>query len=229
MIIGGFQKFSLIDYPGKICAIVFTQGCNFRCPYCHNPELVNPELFLPPVPEGEIFSFLKKRKGKLDAVSITGGEPTLQAGLSEFLRRIKGMGYLTKLDVNGSNPGTIREGINLGLVDYFAMDVKAPLSRYKEITNSVIDPDKISESISLIMNSGVDYEFRTTMVKSQLDGDDIREIAKMIKGARLYILQKFVSSKTLNPEFLDKKSYDDCEIEDFINISKSCVARFIAR
>jgi len=147
MLIGGFQRFSLIDYPGKICAIVFTQGCNFRCPYCHNPELVNPELFEAPIPEGNILSFLANRKGKLDAVEITGGEPTLQPDLMDFMSELKNHQYLVKLDTNGSNPGIISEAIERDLVDYLAMDVKAPLERYQEITNSGVDPAKIEHSI----------------------------------------------------------------------------------
>ncbi len=213
MILGGFQRFSLIDYPGKICAIVFTQGCNFRCPYCHNPELVDLEKFSKSFSEKEICSFLEKRKGKLDAVSITGGEPTLQKDLIKFLKKIKDMNYLVKLDSNGTNPDVIKEAIKLNLVDYLAMDIKAPLEKYKNITGVDVDTTKIKKSIDLIMNSGMDYEFRTTVVKSQLSKDDIREIGKLIKGAKLYILQKFFPSKTLNPEFLDETTYGDEEFE----------------
>ncbi|OQX50761.1 MAG: anaerobic ribonucleoside-triphosphate reductase activating protein [Candidatus Cloacimonas sp. 4484_209] len=133
MKIGGFQKVSLIDYPGKICAIVFTRGCNFRCPYCHNPELVLPENYSPLIPEEEIFSFLEKRRGKLDAVEITGGEPTLQEDLTEFIRKIKEMGFLVKLDTNGSFPSVLEKVIYSGLVDYIAMDVKAPLEKYRQV------------------------------------------------------------------------------------------------
>ena len=213
MRIGGFQKFSLIDYPGKICAIVFTQGCNFRCPYCHNPELVKPSLFGKTIPEEEIFSFLEKRKGKLDAVEITGGEPTLQKDLVDFIRRIKEIGYLVKLDTNGSNPEILLEIINHGLVDYIAMDIKAPLEKYKEVIHSVINPEKIKRSIRTIMSSNIRYEFRTTVVKSQLSKEDIINIGKLIEGAELYILQKFISSKTLDPNFLNEKTYSDKEFK----------------
>ena len=132
MLIGGFQKFSLIDYPGKICAIVFTQGCNFRCPYCYNPELVNPQKFTPSLSEKDVFSFLKKRKGQLDAVEITGGEPTLQKDLLAFLEKIKAMGFLVKLDSNGSSPDIIQEVVQRGAVNYLAMDIKAPLNVIKK-------------------------------------------------------------------------------------------------
>ena len=213
MKIGGFQRFSLIDYPGKICAIVFTQGCNFRCPYCHNPELVNPELFEAPIPEGDILSFLANRRGKLDAVEITGGEPTLQPDLMDFMRKIKDLEYLVKLDTNGSNPGIISEAIERGIVDYLAMDVKAPLERYQEITDSRVDPAKIKHSIELIMSSGADYEFRTTVVKSQLGKRDILEIGRLIRGSKRYILQKFVPVKVLDKKFLNEVVYTDDELE----------------
>ena len=229
MRIGGFQKFSLIDYPGKICAIVFTQGCNFRCPYCHNPELVKPSLFGKTIPEEEIFSFLEKRKGKLDAVEITGGEPTLQKDLVDFIRRIKEMGYLVKLDTNGSNPEILLEIINHGLVDYIAMDIKAPLEKYKEVIHSVINPEKIKRSIRTIMSSNIKYEFRTTVVKSQLSKEDIINIGKLIEGAELYILQKFIPSKTLDPNFLNEKTYSDKEFKELKKELEKLVWRCLVR
>jgi len=229
MRIGGFQKFSLIDYPGKICAIVFTQGCNFRCPYCHNPELVKPSLFGKTIPEEEIFSFLEKRKGKLDAVEITGGEPTLQKDLVDFIRRIKEMGYLVKLDTNGSNPEILLEIINHGLVDYIAMDIKAPLEKYKEVIHSVINPEKIKRSIRTIMSSNIKYEFRTTVVKSQLSKEDIINIGKLIEGAELYILQKFIPSKTLDPNFLNEKTYSDGEFKELKKELEKLVCKCLVR
>ncbi len=229
MRIGGFQKFSLIDYPGKICAIVFTQGCNFRCPYCHNPELVKPSLFGKTIIEEEIFSFLEKRKGKLDAVEITGGEPTLQKDLVDFIHRVKEMGYLVKLDTNGSNPEMLEIIINHGLVDYIAMDIKAPLEKYKEVTHSVISPDKIKRSIRIIMNSNIKYEFRTTVVKSQLSREDIISIGKLIEGAKLYVLQRFIPSKTLDPNFLNEKTYSDGELESLKRKLEKFVCRCLVR
>jgi pyruvate formate lyase activating enzyme len=213
MLIGGFQKFSLIDYPGKICAIIFTQGCNFRCPYCYNVELVDPQKFGPPIPETEIFSFLEKRIGQLDAVEITGGEPTLQKDLLAFLEKIKEMGFLIKLDTNGSSPDVIREALKKKIVDYLAMDVKAPLEKYRMVTASKIDLTKIKESIQLIMESGLDYEFRTTIVESLLTNEDIIKIASLISGAKLYVLQKFVRTKTLKKEFAKEKSKTTEELE----------------
>ncbi len=213
MLIGGFQKFSLIDYPEKICAIIFTQGCNFRCPYCHNPELVDPRKFTSPISEKEIFSFLETRKSQLDAVEVTGGEPTLQKDLLDFLKRIKEMGFLVKLDTNGSLPNIIQEALEKKVVDYLAMDVKAPLEKYQTVTASKVDPAKIKESIHLIMKSGLDYEFRTTVIESLLTNEDIIEIARLISGAKLYVLQEFVATKTLQKEFIKKKSKTTEELE----------------
>lgn len=229
MLIGGFQKSSLVDYPGKICAIIFTQGCGCKCGYCHNPELVDPEKFTEPIPEEEILSFLKTRQGKLDAVEITGGEPTLQTNLIEFIQKIKELGFLVKLDSNGSRPEILQKIADLKLADYFAMDVKAPLERYREITNSEIDPDNIKKSIGIIMNSGADYEFRTTIVKGQLRKDDFVEIGKLIKGAKLYFLQKFVPSKTNDPEFLKKGTYNDEEFAEFQELMEPYVQKCFVR
>jgi len=229
MLIGGFQRFSLIDYPGKICAIVFTQGCNFRCPYCHNPELVDPKLFSHPIPEGDIFAFLETRRGKLDAVVITGGEPTLQPDLIDFISKLKSMNYLVKLDTNGSNPRILRELIELKIVDYIAMDVKAPLERYREITNSKVDTAKIKQSIELIKHSGLDYEFRTTVVKSQLGKADILEIGKLIRGSKRYVLQKFVPTKVLDQKYLEGVIYTDEDLECLRDAVKSYVVECVVR
>ena len=229
MKIGGFQKFSLIDYPNKITAIIFTQGCNFRCPYCHNPELVEPKLFSQPIPEDEIFSFLEKRKGKLEAVEITGGEPTLQPDLIEFTKKIKDMDFLVKLDSNGTNPNIVEKAIKNKLVNYLTMDIKAPLEKYSDVVKANVDTDKIKHSIDLIMNSGINYEFRTTVVKSLLDKDDLRKIGKLIKGVRLYALQKFVPSKLLDAEFLKETNYSNEEFEEFqqmmLDYVQNCIVR----
>ncbi len=213
MKIGGFQKVSLIDYPGKISAVVFTQGCNFRCPFCHNPELVDPERFEGLIPEAEILSFLEKRKGRLDAVVITGGEPTMQSGLIPFIDRLKAMGYLTKLDTNGALPDALGEMLDRKLLDYVAMDIKAPLERYDEVTKAKTDHQRIRRSISLIMGSSVDYEFRTTAVKTLLNPADLEDIGKLIPGARRFVLQKFVPTKTLDRNYLGESSYTDTELK----------------
>lgn len=228
MIIGGFQKFSLIDYPGKISCIVFTQGCNFRCPYCHNPELI-PFMPLVKIKEETILSFLERRKGKIDAVVITGGEPTMQQDLLKFIQKIKEIGYLIKLDTNGSNPEMLEIIINHNLVDYIAMDIKAPLEKYREVIHSVISLEEVKRSIRMIMNSGIKYEFRTTVVKSQLSKEDIINIGKLVEGAELYILQKFIPSKTLDPNFSNEKTYSDEEFKDLQRKLEKFVCRCLIR
>lgn len=222
IIIGGLQKSSLIDYPEKIAAIIFTQGCNFRCPYCHNPELIEGK--------GEtvngVLEFLKTRIGKLDGVVITGGEPTIHKDLPEFIKEIKGLGFAVKLDTNGTNPEMLNTLIQEKLIDYVAMDIKAPIGqysdKYSEVTCSSVNIDNILKSIEILKNSQIyqnfDYEFRTTVVKSQLTTDDFEEIGKLIKGSKKYYLQKFVPSKTLNKTFMNQTTYTD---EEFIQIIKA--------
>jgi pyruvate formate lyase activating enzyme len=215
-VIGMLQKTSLLDYPGKISAIIFTQGCNFRCGYCHNPELITsnaPAILVP-----ECLGFLKTRRGKLDGVVITGGEPCLQRGLKDFLRSVKSLGFLVKLDTNGAFPEVVGDLLNENLIDYIAMDIKAPLEKYRQITGIHINTEKIMRSIRLIINSGVDYEFRTTAVSSQLTPQNFEQIARLIKGAKKYYLQKFIPAKTLDKRFMNEKSYSD---EEFTEIIKS--------
>jgi len=207
MRIGGLQKISLIDYSGQIGAIVFTQGCNFRCPYCHNPELVDPAQYSPTLLQEEVISFLGKRRGKIDAVTVTGGEPTLQPDLDQFFQELKGMGYLTKIDTNGSNPDILERLIHGRLVDYIAMDVKGPLQKYERIANVKVNTAKIRKSIDLITASGIEHEFRTTVVRSQLDREDLIATVKLLKKAQLYVLQTFVPGKTLCREYLTETSY----------------------
>ncbi len=213
MIIGGLQKASLIDYPGKVSAVVFTRGCPLRCHYCHNPALVLPERFVKHIPDWEVLEFLSKRIGKLDAVAVSGGEPTIHRDLPDFLATVKGMGYLVKLDTTGVNPEMVHEVLVNGLVDYVAMDIKAPFHRYEEVTGVKTNMDAIRRSISIIRESGVDYEFRTTVVKGQLSPEDIEGIAGSVKGARRYFLQKFRNEVTLDPEFERRETYCDAEFE----------------
>lgn len=229
MNIGGLQKVSLIDYPEKICAIIFTQGCNFRCPFCHNPELVDPDLYQKCIPEEEIFPFLERRRGKLDAIGITGGEPTIQPDLIEFIKRVKEINYLIKIDTNGSRPEVLGKLIGLKLVDYIAMDVKAPLERYCEITKSNVNPDRIRQSIKMIMDSSIEYEFRTTVVKSLLKKDDLQKIGNLIKDARLHVLQKFVPSKSLDERILRETTYSYKYLETLKKELGDYVQRVIVR
>ena len=219
----------MIDYPDKVACIVFTQGCNFRCPYCHNPELVKPEMFGESLNEEEFFDFLKERTGKLDAVSITGGEPTLQYDLIEFIKKIRDLGFLIKLDTNGTNPEMLKEIIDQKLVNYLAMDIKAPFSKYEEITRMPVNIEKIKQSVEMIKNSGLNYEFRTTLVKKLLSSEDIEQIGRDIAGAKQYFLQKFVSTKTVDEKVLNEETYSEEELENLIERLKPFVAKCLSR
>lgn len=223
MLIGGFQKLSLIDYPKKAAALIFTQGCPFLCHYCHNPSLVLEDLKTSTIDEKTIFDFLEKRKNQLDAVVITGGEPTIQNDLVSFIKKIKKLNYLVKLDTNGLNPHVIKTLLDEKLIDYIAMDIKAPLDKYFHITQKNIDPNVIKESINLILSSSIDYEFRSTIVQDLHLLEDIEEMAKLIKNAKLYVLQKFVSKSTLNPEFSNKKAFSDKDMHLLLKICKKYV------
>jgi len=218
MLIGGFQKFSLTDYPGKSCAIVFTQGCNFRCPYCHNPELVEPASYETPIPENYVLDFLKRRKTMLEGVTVTGGEPLLQKDLRFFLKNIKEMGYTVKLDTNGSFPEQLKKIIEEGLADYIAMDIKAPLEKYASVTRVNVNMKDIQKSIDIIIHSNLNYHFRTTVLKSLLDFNDLKLIYELIKKTNNYILQKFeFSGKILDNSLLGKVEYEEKEIQKFQN------------
>ncbi|MCM8769324.1 MAG: anaerobic ribonucleoside-triphosphate reductase activating protein [Candidatus Omnitrophica bacterium] len=205
MKIGGFQRTSLIEYPGKISVVVFTQGCNFRCHYCHNPELVLPELFGPLIPSEEIFDFLKKRP-LLEAVTITGGEPCLQEDLMDFLRQLRSYPVAIKLNTNGSLPEVLKLIINQSLVDYLSLDIKAALSRYEKVVGVPVKIENLRRSVELVKSSGLEYDFRTTVVPDLLRETDIHTIGQLIQGARRHIFQRFVPSKTVNPEFLQTSS-----------------------
>jgi pyruvate formate lyase activating enzyme len=219
MVFGGIEKLTLIDYPGKVACVVYTIGCNFRCPFCHNPALVDGTIETK-IEEKEVLAFLKRKKGFLDGVVITGGEPTLHGDdLLRFMAEVKGLGFLVKLDSNGTNPDILRTAIERHLVDYLAMDIKAPLSKYSATVARPVDMAAIRASIDLIMASPVPYEFRTTIVKSLLSPDDIEQIGRDINGARQYYLQKFISSGLLlNPKFKKKITYSDEEFEAFRNM-----------
>lgn len=218
-VIGGFQKTSLLDYPQKIACIVFTPKCNFKCGYCHNPELsansLNKDRAVIDLPS--FFAFLDKRVGKLDGVVITGGEPTLQEGLIDFIREVKDKGFCVKLDTNGSNPNILKHLIDEKLVDYVAMDIKAPVDKYEEVTKNPLAASKVKISIDILLNSGIDYEFRTTVVSEQLEINDFEKIGQMIKGAKKYFLQKFIPSKTLDESFMNATTYRN---EEFIVIEE---------
>jgi pyruvate formate lyase activating enzyme len=215
LIIKGIQKLSLIDYPGKVACTLFTFGCNFRCPYCHNPELVVDDGS-PPISEVDVLRFLDERKGFLDGVCITGGEPTLHNDLPDFIKRIKGLGYSVKLDTNGTNPEMLRRLIGERLVDYIAMDVKAPLEKYENVVRMKVDLGKIAESVEIV-KAFPEHEFRTTVVPELLAKEDILTIAEWLKGARRFFIQQFKPTKTLDKTFLEKQVYLADELEKICN------------
>lgn len=203
MRICGLNKTTLLDYPGHVAATIFLGGCNFRCPFCQNGDLVLRPESQPVIEEEEIYSFLEKRKGILSGVCITGGEPTLDKDLSTGIGRIKKMGYLVKLDTNGYRPEMIRELLAEGLLDYIAMDVKNCMEHYGETAGcGHINLNKIRESINLIKNSGIDYEFRTTVVKELHSDENMIKLGKEIEGAKAYFLQGYQeSSGVISPGF----------------------------
>lgn len=199
MIIGGFQKFSLLEYPGKIGAVIFTRGCNFHCPYCHNPELVDPQRYSDLMSEESVVQFLTNRRGKLESVTISGGEPTLQPDLLDFVLRLKDMGYCIKLDTNGSKPEVVKKLVKSNAVDYWAMDIKAPLSLYSLITGCSVKDQDIIKSMDLIRQSGGEWEFRTTYFNQLLNWNDILEIQPLLKPGDRYYLQQCNYENTLEP------------------------------
>lgn len=207
MTIGGLQKVTLVDYPGKLACTVFLSGCNFRCPFCYSKELVLEKEIKnhPQISEDYFFDFLNEKKGMLEGCVICGGEPTIHGeALIDFIRKIKKQSFLVKLDTNGTNPDVIKRLIDEKLIDYIAMDIKAPLvkEKYEEACGVGFDVEKIKESISIIKNSGIEYEFRTTVVPGIHTADDIINIANSIAPANKYFIQRFRGEKgTINSKF----------------------------
>ncbi len=227
MRISGLQKVTLLDYPGHIACTIFFGGCNLRCPFCHNMELVEHPEHFPEIKREEVIDFLKERKGKLNGVAITGGEPLLNTDIGELLHEIKALGYPIKLDTNGFFPDMIEKLIDEKLVDMFAMDIKAGFSNYGKVTG--IEPgaiseklqDSINKSISLLINKALDYEFRTTCVKGLHSEKDFYEIRDMIKGAKAYFLQDYKAAPGM--ESLPYKPFTREELESFSSIVKDAV------
>lgn len=225
MYIGGVQKFSTVDYPGYVVAGVFTIGCNMRCGYCHNPELVLPEQYAGSIPAHEVLAFLKTRQGLLDGVAISGGEPTMQPELPQFIRKVKAMGFRVKLDTNGTNPGVLRQLLAEHLVDFIAMDIKGPLDKYVAIAARPVNLAAIQESIALIKT--VDHEFRTTIVDSQLTPEDFESIGQLVRGAKRFALQAFRPGRTVSPAFAGAHSFSSEGMEQarrtMLQYVKECV------
>jgi pyruvate formate lyase activating enzyme len=221
MTISGLQKMTLLDYPGHIACTVFLGGCNFSCPYCYNSSLICYKSN-PIISQEEFFAFLEKRKGKLDGVAITGGEPLLNNDIKDFIKRIKGMGFLVKIDTNGSYPEVLEDLINQNLVDYVAMDIKNSIHKYNLTTNSNVDISKIKRSVDILLANKIDYEFRTTVVKELHEIEDFRLIGEWIKGAKHYFIQSFKNSDSVlnkNLHSMSKTELLEClkEVQQFIS------------
>lgn len=232
MHIGGLLKNTMIDYPGKLSCGIFLSGCNFDCPYCHNPDLAKgcsgSDAETSP---RNVFRFIETRKGFLDGVVISGGEPTLQEDLFDLCRRIKKMGYAVKLDTNGSRPQVIKRLLTEGLIDYIAMDLKTDPILYATYIKTDCNMAAILSSIEIIMTSAVAYEFRTTCVKPIVTAQIVENICRFIKGARLYALQRFHKSEMLRPEFFKDTNYEygDEELRQLKAIAEPYVEQCIIR
>jgi len=232
MLIGGLQKFSLLDFPEHVSAIIFTKGCNFKCQYCYNPMLVKPkkdsEEFLEKgrsqIFENDLFVFLESRVGKLDAVVITGGEPTIHDDLPGFIKRIRKRGLKIKLDTNGTRPEMLKKLLAEGLLDYIAMDIKGSVDKYNTIAGVNVDLKKIKESITIVMKSNLPYEFRTTVVPDLVMPAEIHSIGRQVKGAEKWYLQVFKSDIDLvNQSFENTKSYTAKQMEEMKLIAEEYV------
>ena len=213
MRISGLQKLTLLDFPGHTACTVFTGGCNYRCPFCHNAELVLRPEEQPEIPEAEFFALLEKRRGLLDGVAVTGGEPTLQPDLPEFLSRIRDLGYAVKLDTNGTRPDLLKRLVREGLVQYVAMDIKNSPARYAE-TAGAADPqlDRIRESAAFLLEGTVPYEFRTTVVRELHTPEDLAEIGRWLRGAERYFIQCFTDSGDLIEEGFHPCSREELDL-----------------
>ncbi len=221
MLIHGLQKMTLLDYPGYVACTVFLNGCDFRCPYCHNFELVDGTA-KPLMEDEEFFAFLGKRKGLLDGVCISGGEPLLHKDIDVFIRKIREMGFKVKLDTNGYHPDMLKTLIDEGLLDYIAMDIKNSFAKYPITTGTPdIDTSIIKNSISIIMNSGVDYEFRTTVVGGLHSENDFEQMGEALQGAKGYFLQQFTMRDTVPDSTLYSPSADD--LGNYLKIARKHV------
>jgi len=234
MEIKGFIGVSLVDWDGKVCSVIFLPGCNMRCPFCYNTKLVLQSSQMPTVPLEKILNYLKKNRGWIDGVVITGGEPTIHEDLPILCQMIKRLDFLVKLDTNGTNPKMIRELINKGLIDYIAMDVKAPFreEKYSKASgaNTTALLTKIEQTTQKLLEGIVEYEFRTTLVPTMHEISDIREICEKIKGCRKYVLQSFrADAETIDPSFQKLKPFSKAEVESLLRTAKYIIPNTILR
>ena len=223
MLINGLQKLTLLDYPGRTACTVFLGGCNFRCPFCHNFELASTPLssLEAAIEEEEFYNFLKRRQGLLDGVCVTGGEPTLRKDLKNFLFNIKKLGYPIKLDTNGTMPKILQELLSEGLLDYIAMDIKAAPENYDKVAGVKTNSDSIHQSVAIIMNSNIKYEFRTTVVAPLHTLEDFTSIGQWLKGAKEYYLQPFVMRDTVPKK--DLRAPTDEELQKYLDEIKKYI------
>jgi len=233
MIIGGIQKTSLIDYPGKVSCVLFFTGCNFNCPYCHNPDLVQGKNGRPALNNEQLMTFLSKRRRFLDGVVITGGEPTLQSDLPDFCRTVKSMGFSVKLDTNGSRPAMLKHLIAEQLIDFVAMDIKSDPARYTPLICQADNALNVVESVRTVLDSRLPHEFRTTCVLPLVDREAIDVMAELIKGANRHALQRVQhdSVNVLHPEFFETHDWhiDDALLEDYRSIMADHVDTCVIR
>ncbi len=221
LLIKGLQKTSLVDFPPYTVAIVFLPYCNFRCPYCHNRDLVLNYDELPTITEEEVLSFLDSRKGWLDGISFTGGEPLMHKEIVPFIQKLKEKGLVVKVDTNGTNPELLKELYDKKLVDFIAMDIKAPFEKYEDVVKMKVDIEKIKKSVGLIRNSGVDYEFRITVVPKLTSREDLLKIGEQLKGSKRFFIQQFRAQMgTLDKSYETEKSYSLNELKGFVEMLK---------
>ncbi|HAZ28692.1 MAG TPA: anaerobic ribonucleoside-triphosphate reductase activating protein [Candidatus Magasanikbacteria bacterium] len=233
MLISGIQKFTILDYPEKTACVVFTPGCNFRCGYCHNPEFVLPEKIQAIrssfIPEETFFHFLEERVGFLEGVVISGGEPTMQGDLLDFIRRIRARGFLVKLDTNGNNPERLKQIMDEGLLDYVAMDVKISLAAYLGLVGPRAKTQALQQSIALLMQSSVPYEFRSTLIKEIHSEEILENMAQLIAGAACLFLQSFRPGHTLDESFSAYHAFSGKEMERIQALFERTVAKVVIR
>lgn len=221
MTINGMQKLTLLDYPGTVACLIFTQGCNFRCPFCHNSGLLDMNNNCEKIDEKEVFKYLEKRKGLLDGVCISGGEPLLQKDIEYFIRKVKDLGYKVKLDTNGSSPKKLKQLIEEGLIDYVAMDIKNDFLNYDKTAGMCTNIDNIKKSIEIIENSNIEYEFRTTIVKQFHDVGKLEKIIQYIGPNARYYIQNYQDCSSVLQRGLD--GFDE---EELLNIKNTLGVKY---